>query len=331
MVEHLIKNSFISRPRRLRLNPTLRAMVRDVLLTPHDFIQPLFVKANLKEKQPILSMPGCFQLPLRDLEQEAKAIRALQIPAVILFGIPDKKDAIGSSAWKTQGIVQQAITTIKSTCPELVVIADCCFCEYTDHGHCGVLHHHVVDNDATLPLLARQAVSLAKAGADIIAPSGMMDGMVRAIRESLDEAAFSHIPLLSYAIKYASHFYGPFREAAEGAPQVGDRKSYQMDYARRYEWLKEVRLDVEEGADMVMVKPAGPYLDIITRVKQTYPEVPLAAYQVSGEYAMIKAAAERGWVDEKAVMMESLMAIKRAGADVILSYFAKEACAVLNT
>jgi porphobilinogen synthase len=271
-------------------------------------------------------MPGHFQLSLDYLPAEIEEIKQLNIPAVILFGLPSKKDPMGSSALDDNGIIQQAIKLIKKIAPELLVITDLCFCEYTDHGHCGVINldNQTVDNDKTLELLGKQAVSHARAGADIIAPSGMMDGMVKTIRAALDENHFQDIPILSYAVKYASAFYGPFRVAAEGAPQFGDRKTYQMNPANANEALREAALDVAEGADMLMVKPAQNYLDMIYRVKQSFPSLPMCAYQVSGEFAMIKAAGEKNWIDEKAVMMESLLAIKRAGADFIITYFAKE-------
>lgn len=316
----------IVRSRRLRKTQALRDLVSETRVSVSDLVLPLFVKAGKNIKNPISSMPGHYQLSLDNLNEEVAEITRLKIPAVILFGIPENKDATGSDALEESGIVQQAIRKIKRLAPELLVIADVCFCEYTDHGHCGVidLQTQQVHNDETLPLLAKQAVSLAKAGADVIAPSGMMDGMVQTIRAGLDEANFTDIPILSYAVKYASSFYGPFREAAEGAPQFGDRRSYQMNPANANEALKEAAQDVLEGADMLMVKPAQPYSDIIYRVKQAHPALPLGAYQVSGEFAMIKAAAEKGWVDEKQVMMESLLSIKRAGADFIITYFAKE-------
>lgn len=316
------------RPRRLRQSATLRNLLAEVNLSVNDLVMPLFVKAGTDFANPIVSMPGQFQFSLDRLLPEVATLVELGIPAIMLFGIPAEKDATGSSALTSSGIVQQAIVAIKKHYPKLLVMADCCFCEYTDHGHCGVLTdlggEWRVDNDATLALLAKQAVSLAEAGADIIAPSGMMDGMVSTIRAALDESGFQQTSILSYAAKYASNFYGPFREAAEGAPQFGDRKGYQMDYRRKKEAILEVGLDVEEGADMLMVKPAGAYLDVIADVKQQFSELPLAAYQVSGEYSMIKAAAEKGWLDGEQVALESLIAIKRAGADFILTYFAKE-------
>lgn len=323
----------LTRLRRLRAHPKVRNLIRNVILTPNDLIYPLFIKEGLKEKTPISAMPGCYQHNLDSLKSEIKEIQSLGLPAVLLFGIPLHKDAKGSAALSDKGIIQQAIKLIKDIAPELLVITDLCFCEYTDHGHCGIVtqkqDQFTVDNDQTLDLLAAQAVSHAKAGADVIAPSGMMDAMVSAIRHALDEAGFLDIPILSYAVKYASALYGPFREAAEGAPQFGDRKSYQMDPANSSEALREAELDVIEGADMLMVKPALSYLDIIYKIKERFPEIPLGAYQVSGEYSMIKAAAERGWINETAVMLENLISIKRAGADFIFTYFAKDLAKLL--
>lgn len=326
------------RLRRLRSQANLRALVREHEVTVSDLILPLFVHHDKNAKNAIASMPGHFQLGHDALKKEIETIVQCGIPGVILFGIPKIKDAVGSDSYAADGVIQTAIKTIKQQAPDLLVISDVCFCEYTDHGHCGVLkeqHQHNqhktdVDNDATLQLLAMQAVSHAQAGADIIAPSGMMDGMVQAIRQSLDQAGFQHIPILSYAAKYCSAFYGPFREAAEGAPQFGDRKTYQMDPANAAEALREVELDILEGADMLMVKPAHTYLDIIYRVKQAYPALPLAAYHVSGEYAMLKAAATNGWIDEPKAALEVLTAIKRAGADIIITYYAKEVAAWLR-
>ncbi len=299
---------------------------------------PLFIKEGKGIKDPIAAMPGCYQFSVDQLSDEIKSIHSLGIPAVILFGIPAHKDAQASSALLEHGVIQQAIKVVKTAAPELLVITDLCFCEYMDHGHCGVVTEKpsaahtpfAVDNDQTLKLLAQQALSHVRAGADMVAPSGMMDGMVQAIRRALDEEHFHDIPVMSYAAKYASALYGPFREAAEGAPQFGDRSSYQMDPANSDEALREVELDISEGADIIMIKPALSYLDIIYKVKQRFPGVPISAYQVSGEYAMIKAAAERGWVDEKALMLESLISIKRAGADFMITYFAKEAAEILN-
>ncbi|OGT63548.1 MAG: delta-aminolevulinic acid dehydratase [Gammaproteobacteria bacterium RIFCSPHIGHO2_12_FULL_45_9] len=314
----------LKRPRRLRRGVALRNMVAETAVTRDDLVLPLFIKAGQGLRTPIQSMPGHCQWSLDTLPEELARIAALKLPAVLLFGIPEIKDAVGRDALSDQGIIPQAVRLIKSLYPDLLVITDVCFCEYTDHGHCGVLSDHEVDNDATLLNLVTQAVCHAKAGADIIAPSGMMDGMVRALREGLDQAGFSHIPILSYAVKYASALYGPFREAAEGAPQFGDRRTYQMDPRNSAEGLREAQLDVEEGADLLMVKPAQYYLDVITRVKQRFPELPLVAYQVSGEFAMIKAAADAGWLDHDKVMWESMIALKRAGADIIITYFAKE-------
>ena len=319
-----------TRLRRLRSHPRLRDLVRETELAPNDFILPLFVRHGKQTRIPINSMPGHAQLTVDLLATEAREIAGLGIPAVILFGIPETKDAIGSSAWDDTGVVQQAIRCLKDAAPELLVITDLCFCEFTDHGHCGVLHechgHTDVDNDATLANLVKQAVSHARAGADMIAPSGMMDGMIQALRSGLDAAEAAHIPIMSYAAKYASGFYGPFREAAESTPKFGDRRTYQMDPANGAEALREVALDLAEGADLLMVKPALSYLDIIRRVKDAHPEVPLAAYNVSGEYAMVKAAAANGWIDEQRVALEILTSIRRAGADMILTYFAKDAC-----
>ena len=318
------------RPRRLRKTPAIRAMVRETHLTPSDFIAPLFVTEGKGVRNPISSMPGQFQLSIDELIAEAKEIFALGIPAVILFGIPAIKDDVGSDAMSDEGIIARAVRALKEAVPDLLVITDVCFCEYTDHGHCGVLHGHDVDNDATLANLQKQAVVHARAGADMVAPSGMMDGMVGAIREALDAEGFTDVSIMSYAVKYASGFYGPFREAAESAPQFGDRSTYQMDPPNSREALREAQLDVEEGADILMVKPAMPYLDILYQVRQTF-GLPTAAYQVSGEYAMLHAAAQNGWLDLDRVMMESLIAIKRAGADMILTYFAKDAARRLNT
>ena len=320
-----------TRLRRLRAHPRLRDLVRETVLTPQDFILPLFVRHGEGERVPIGAMPGQFQLSVDQLEQEVEEIVSLGVPAVILFGIPEAKDDVGSDAYSDEGIVQQAVRAVrKASGRDLLIITDVCFCEFTDHGHCGIVSNvqgfSDVENDATLEILAREAVSHVRAGADMVAPSGMMDGMVDAIRTGLDESGFSHIPIMSYAAKYASAFYGPFREAAESAPLFGDRRTYQMDPANGHEALREVALDVAEGADVLMVKPALSYLDVIWRVKDAYPEVPLAAYNVSGEYAMVKAAAANGWVDEQRIALELLTSIKRAGADMILTYFAKDAC-----
>ncbi|MFQ5441442.1 MAG: porphobilinogen synthase [Thermodesulfobacteriota bacterium] len=317
------------RPRRLRKSETLRRMVRETTLAPDDLILPLFVSFGRGIKKPITSMPGHFQLSVDNLKEEIREIKDLGIPAVILFGIPEKKDETGGAASDPGGPVQKAIKFIKDSTPELLVITDVCMCEYTSHGHCGVIREGDVDNDETLKLLSSEALSHARSGADMVAPSDMMDGRVEAIRTTLDGNGFSGIPIMSYAAKYSSAFYGPFREAAESTPQFGDRRSYQMDPPNTDEALREVALDIEEGADIVMVKPALPYLDIIRRIKDTY-GYPVAAYNVSGEFSMIKAAAEKGWLDGERAMMESLVSIKRAGADMILTYFAKEAARVLG-
>lgn len=323
-------HSLISRPRRLRYNPTIRAMVKETRLHIDNFIMPLFIKHGRNVKIAISSMPGQFQFSVDNLESEIKEIVDLGIKAVILFGIPEKKDAIGSDSLSDDGLITQAIKQIKKLAPNLLVVADVCMCEYTDHGHCGIIANEDVENDQTLPILAKQALTFAKAGADIVAPSGMIDGMVGAIRESLDDNNYSHIPILSYSMKYASTLYGPFRMAAEGAPQFGDRRSYQADYCNANEAVKEVALDIEEGADMIMVKPAHTYLDVIHKIKQIYPEIPLAAYHTSGEYAMIKAACQNGWLDEEQAVLEILTAIKRAGADIIISYYTKYLARVLS-
>jgi porphobilinogen synthase len=312
------------RPRRLRKDDLFRRMVRETHLRPDDLILPLFVRPGKGLRKPISSMPGHFQLTIDLLIKEVKEAKSLGILGVILFGIPEKKDEVGSEAYSEHGIIQKALKRVKEKVDGILLITDVCLCEYTSHGHCGVVRDGRILNDETLERLACQALSHAEAGADIVAPSDMMDGRVGAIRKILDENQFEETPILSYAAKYASSFYGPFRVAAESKPQFGDRKSYQMDPANGDEALREVRLDIEEGADMIMVKPALPYLDIIYRVKQTF-NIPVAAYNVSGEFSMIKAASKLGWVDGDQVMMESLTAIKRAGADLILTYFAKEA------
>jgi len=319
----------LKRLRRLRYNPLVRDMVRETILTKDDFIYPLFVVPGEKIKNPVKSMPGVFQMSIDTLVEECKDVASLRIPAVILFGIPDHKDEVGSEAYSPNGIIQQAVRAIKANVKNLLVITDVCLCEYTSHGHCGVLQGEDILNDETVSLLAKEAVSHAEAGADIIAPSDMMDGRIIAIRKALDYKGFTKIPILSYAAKYASGFYGPFRDAAESTPAFGDRRSHQMDIANTNEALREVEADIEEGADIVMVKPAGAYLDVIYRVKEKF-GLPTAAYQVSGEFAMIKAAEQNGWIDGERVMMESLVAIKRAGADMILTYFAKDAAKYLD-
>lgn len=311
------------RPRRLRRNENLRRMVRETFLRIDDLIYPLFVQPGKGIKEPISSMPNNYRFSIDELVKEIKDIYKLGIPAIILFGIPEKKDELGTEAYAKDGIIQRAIKAIKDSVPEIIVITDVCLCEYTSHGHCGVIKNGQIDNDATLELLAKEAVSHAEAGADMVAPSDMMDGRVKAIREALDRSGFSHIPIMSYAVKYASAFYGPFREAAESAPQFGDRRSYQMDPPNAREALREAELDVGEGADIIMVKPALPYLDIIYRVRQAINR-PIAAYNVSGEFSMLKAAIANGWLEEKRVVLEALTSIKRAGADLILTYFAKE-------
>ena len=311
------------RLRRLRYNPTVRDMVRETIITKNDLIYPLFVVPGSKIKKEIKSMPGVFQMSIDVVVDECKEVEKLGIPAVILFGIPEHKDEVGSGAYDANGIIQKAVRAIKKGTKQLVVITDVCLCEYTSHGHCGVLDGERILNDETVDLLVKESLSHAEAGADIIAPSDMMDGRVGAIRRALDDEGFTEIPILSYAVKYASGYYGPFRDAAESAPAFGDRRSHQMDIANGNEAMREAESDIEEGADIIMVKPAGAYLDIIWRVKEKF-NMPTAAYQVSGEYAMIKAAGKMNWIDEERVMMESLTAIKRAGADMILTYFAKD-------
>lgn len=311
------------RHRRLRYNPLVRDMVRETVLTKDDLIYPLFVVPGTKIKNPVKSMPGVFQLSIDELIKECKEVRDLGIPAVILFGIPEHKDEKGSEAYDPEGIIQRAIRAVKKEVKDLLIITDVCMCEYTSHGHCGLLLGDEILNDETIELLSREALTHVQAGADIIAPSDMMDGRVAAIRKGLDDNGFQKIPIMSYAAKYASGFYGPFRDAAESTPAFGDRKSHQMDIGNINEALREVAEDIEEGADIVMVKPAGPYLDVIRKVKDTF-GMPTAAYQVSGEYAMIKAAGANGWIDEERVMVEAAFAIKRAGADMFLTYFAKD-------
>jgi len=312
------------RLRRLRYNPLVRDMVRETELSKNDLIYPLFVVPGEKIKKEIKSMPGVFQMSIDVLVEECKEVSRLGIPAVILFGIPEHKDEKGSEAYDSNGIIQRAVRAIKANVQNLLVITDVCLCEYTSHGHCGLLNGEEILNDETVSLLAKEAITHAEAGADIIAPSDMMDGRIAAIRKALDYKGFINIPIMSYAVKYASGFYGPFRDAADSAPAFGDRRSHQMDIANSDEALREAEADVEEGADIIMVKPAGPYLDVLYRVKQKF-GLPTAAYQVSGEYAMIKAAGRNGWIDEERLMIESLTAIKRAGADMFLTYFAKDA------
>ena len=312
------------RPRRLRSTAALRNLVRETQLAPSQLVLPVFVRDGKKLRRPVGSMPGVNQTSVDEMLRDAETAAKAGVGGIILFGVPESKDATGSSAWDDDGAVQSGVRALKKEIPDLVVITDVCMCEYTDHGHCGVLRDGEVDNDATFELLSRAALSHARAGADIVAPSDMMDGRVQAIRAALDGAALTQVAILSYAAKYASAYYGPFREAAESAPQSGDRRGYQMDPGNAEEAMREVRADIAEGADAVMVKPAGPYLDIVSRVKKET-GYPVSAYQVSGEYAMICAAAERGWIDRERVMMESLLGIRRAGADFIITYFATEA------
>ncbi len=317
----------LKRPRRLRSSPVLRAMVRETTLAPHDFILPLFVSEKITSPAPVASMPGVFQLTEKALVEEAAGAHADGVPAVLLFGIPAHKDEQASQAYAAHGVVQRSVRALKAAVPGLLVITDVCLCEFMSHGHCGVTTFHGghahVDNDASVALLAQTAVSHAEAGADIIAPSDMMDGRIGALRRALDAAGFTDTPLLSYAAKFASAFYGPFRDAAESAPACGDRRTYQMDPANALEALREVALDIEEGADLVMVKPGLPYLDLVWRIKEKF-GLPTAAYHVSGEYAMLKAAAQLGWLDEKACVLEQMLAFKRAGADLILTYYARQ-------
>lgn len=317
------------RMRRLRRSQKLRDMVAETTLSVNDLLYPMFVVEGKNVVEPVPSMPGIDRFSVDKLVEECKAVAGLGIPAVMFFGIPAKKDALGRGAYAEDGIVPRALRAVKKAVPELLLVPDVCMCEYTDHGHCGIIENNQVHNDASIELIAKAAVTYAKAGADMVAPSDMMDGRVLEIREALDEASFEHIPIMSYAAKYASAFYGPFRDAAESTPQFGDRKAYQMDPRNGAEALREVSLDIEEGADIVMVKPALPYLDIISRVREQF-ELPVAAYNVSGEYSMVKAAAMQGWIDHDRVMMETLIGIKRAGADIILTYFAKEAAKLLG-
>ncbi len=318
------------RARRMRRNANMRKMVRETHLHVADMIYPMFSAFGENIKKEIPSMPGIYQQSIENIVVEAKEVHALGIPAVILFGIPETKDAIGSDAFCAQGIIQNTVRAIKEAVPELTVITDVCLCEYTDHGHCGVIKDGDVDNDETLKLLAAEALSHAQAGADIIAPSDMMDGRIEAIRDILDEHGFEHIPIMSYAVKYASAYYGPFRDAADSTPQFGDRRSYQMDPANRREALREAQLDVQECADFLMVKPALAYLDIIRDLRDNF-DLPLVCYNVSGEYSMIKAAAANDWIDEERLILETLLSMKRAGADLIITYHAKEAARLLNT
>jgi porphobilinogen synthase len=323
-ITQLTTREGFARHRRLRQSPGLRRLVAETRLSPADFVYPLFVTHGTGIREEIASMPGQYHISVDQVHREADDLRALGIPAVLLFGLPASKDARGSEAYADDGIVQQAVRAFKAADPEIVVITDVCPCEYTDHGHCGLIVDGEVDNDSSLAVLSRTAVSHARAGADIVAPSDMMDGRVLAIRETLDDAGFTQTPIMAYSAKYASAFYGPFRVAADSAPQFGDRRGYQMDPPNAREALREIEADIDEGADIVMVKPALPYLDVIVRARQEF-DLPLAAYNVSGEYAMIKAAAERGWIDEQRATMEALTSIKRAGADIIITYHAKDA------
>ena len=319
----------VHRPRRLRRTEALRRLVRETHLDAAQLILPLFVRGGEGVRIPVESMPGCFQTSVDEMLADARAARDVGVGGVLLFGIPERKDATGSSAWDDEGPVQRAVRALKRDVPELVVVTDVCMCEYTDHGHCGVLRDGEVVNDETIPLLVREALSHARAGADMVAPSDMMDGRVGAIRVALDEAGFEQLPIMAYSAKFAGPFYGPFRDAAESAPQTGDRRGYQMDAANGDEAVREAEQDIAEGADIVMVKPAGPFLDVIQRVKAET-GYPVAAYQVSGEFAMIQAAAERGWIDGERTMMDSLLAIRRAGADIIVTYFATRAARLLR-
>ena len=319
----------IHRPRRLRRSEAMRALVRETRLAPEDFILPLFACPGEKVRREISSMPGVHNLSVDEIAEEAAAAQQTGIKGVILFGLPESKDEQASGAYAPEGIVQQAVRAIRQAAPGLVVIADTCLCEYTSHGHCGVVHEGEVLNDLSLELLARTAVSQAEAGADIVAPSAMMDGQVQAIREALDDEGYENVAIMAYAVKYASAFYGPFREAADSAPAFGDRRAYQMDAANAREAMREAELDFMEGADILLVKPAGAYLDIVKMVREEF-DLPIAAYQVSGEYAMIKAAAQNNWIDEQRVMLETLTGIKRAGADIILTYYAREAAEALR-
>lgn len=319
----------IYRPRRLRQNENFRRIVRETKVSVDDLIYPLFVVPGKDINEPVPSMPGVFRMSIDKLISDVKEIELLGIPAIILFGIPESKDEIGSGAYDANGIIQKAVRALREKSPDIIIITDVCLCEYTSHGHCGLIKNGEVDNDSTVELLAKTAISHAEAGAHMVAPSDMMDGRIGVIRKALDENGFSTLPIMAYSAKYCSSFYGPFRDAADSAPQFGDRRAYQMDAANSEEALREVALDIMEGADIVMVKPALPFLDIIQRVKDNF-DRPIAAYNVSGEYSMIKAAADKGWIDEKRVMMEVLTSIKRAGADMILTYFAKDVARILN-
>ena len=318
-----------NRPRRLRKNENFRRMIRETRLSVDDLVYPLFVTGGKNVKKPISAMPGNYQMSVDQIIREVKATRELGIPAILIFGLPAKKDERGSGAYARDGIIQRAVSEIKEKVPDILVITDLCLCEYTSHGHCGMIKKGEVDNDTTLDILAETAVSQARAGADMVAPSAMMDGQVQAVREALDEEGFEEVPIMAYSAKYASCFYGPFREAAESAPQFGDRKAYQMDPPNSDEAMREISLDVEEGADIIMVKPALAYLDVIRRAKEEF-DLPLAAYNVSGEFSMIKAAAKLGWIDGERAMMEVLTSIKRAGADIILTYFARDAAKAMQ-
>jgi len=317
-----MKQDFM-RSRRIRGREVFRRMVRETSLSVNDLVYPMFSAFGSNIRKPVTSMPGIFQQSIENIVEEARDVYSLGIPAVILFGIPETKDPVGSDAYSEHGIIQETVRALKKELPDLAVITDVCLCEYTDHGHCGVIKNSEVDNDATIDLLAREAISHARAGADMVAPSDMMDGRVSAIRAALDDNGFGHIPIMSYAVKYASGYYGPFREAAESTPQFGDRRSYQMDPANRIEAIREAAADIEEGADIIMVKPGLPYLDILRDLKNEY-NLPLAVYNVSGEYSMIKAAAGNGWIDEERVVMETMTAFKRAGADIIITYHARD-------
>lgn len=319
----------MNRTRRLRKTENIRRLVRENLLTVSDLIYPLFIEEGKNIEAEIVSMPGIKRFSLDTISKELDEVVSLNIPAVLLFGIPTKKDEEGSETWNDKGIMQQAIRFIKKNYPKLYVITDVCFCEYTSHGHCGVIQNNDVNNDATLPNIAKQVISHAKAGVDMVAPSGMMDGTIQTVREALDNTGYANLPIMAYAVKYSSAFYGPFRDAADSSPTFGDRKTYQMDPANRDEALREATFDDQEGADILMVKPALSYLDIIRDLKNNF-DRPIACYNVSGEYAMIKAAGEKGWIDEERVMMESLLSMKRAGADIIITYFAKDVAKILN-